>query len=416
MKKTILTIVLAALWLNSKSQTSSLTSLNLGDQLPVYLWNTALSAINKDGTQTQIKLQEFRGKLIIVDFWATWCSSCIAGFPKLETIQLEFPDQLKVLLVTDEEQSKVTSFLKKRAAQNQNLQLQTVIADSLLQKVFPHNLIPHYVWIDQTGLVVNITASDAVSSEAIKLVLKGKKSQIQQKQDLNLHKPLFTISALPEDGLKYYSILLKGNYPGLPTGVSYRDKNDTLCGIAITNSSLHYIYETATTGQLPDYNNKRIVMDSSANNALIELHKSDQWNKDNLYSYEFRIPPVQSAQLYPQMLAQLNQVTGFKGTLIKKRIPCLVLSQSKHLLKRSTAAQRLNELNDDNELTIRNSSMLALSGRLNNAFDGLVIDETGINYPVNLQVKIYPNDIEKTNNALASIGLKLLKSSRRTKI
>lgn len=55
------------------------------------------------------------GKLVYVDFWATWCRPCLQSMP--HTIQLyeEFGDQIVFIALTQEEESKVRNFLQKRS-------------------------------------------------------------------------------------------------------------------------------------------------------------------------------------------------------------------------------------------------------------------------------------------------------------
>jgi thiol-disulfide isomerase/thioredoxin len=36
----------------------------------------------------------FNGKLMILDFWATWCGACISKFPKLDSLQKKYADKL----------------------------------------------------------------------------------------------------------------------------------------------------------------------------------------------------------------------------------------------------------------------------------------------------------------------------------
>ena len=47
----------------------------------------------------QCKLSEQRGKLVLLDFWATWCQPCLAEMPAMKDIQETFGGDPKFLLV-----------------------------------------------------------------------------------------------------------------------------------------------------------------------------------------------------------------------------------------------------------------------------------------------------------------------------
>ncbi len=47
-----------------------------------------------------IKLSDFKGKVIVLDFWATWCAPCREGIPDLIEIQKEFKNQVQVIGIT----------------------------------------------------------------------------------------------------------------------------------------------------------------------------------------------------------------------------------------------------------------------------------------------------------------------------
>ncbi len=44
-----------------------------------------------------IKLSDYKGKVVIIDFWATWCGPCRRGIPDLVSIQKEFKDDLVII-------------------------------------------------------------------------------------------------------------------------------------------------------------------------------------------------------------------------------------------------------------------------------------------------------------------------------
>jgi cytochrome c biogenesis protein CcmG/thiol:disulfide interchange protein DsbE len=55
----------------------------------------AFSLISTDGKK--INLADYKGKIVILDFWATWCGPCRRGVPDLVSIQKEFKDQVTVI-------------------------------------------------------------------------------------------------------------------------------------------------------------------------------------------------------------------------------------------------------------------------------------------------------------------------------
>jgi thiol-disulfide isomerase/thioredoxin len=51
----------------------------------------------KDINGVEVKLASFKGKVILVNFWATWCGPCKVEIPDLIALQKEHPDQLVVV-------------------------------------------------------------------------------------------------------------------------------------------------------------------------------------------------------------------------------------------------------------------------------------------------------------------------------
>ncbi len=74
-----------------------LAGCNRGDH-PEQIAQAAPDFTVHNGSQT-IHLSQFRGKLVILNFWATWCAPCIDELPSLQELQKERPD-IQVLAVS----------------------------------------------------------------------------------------------------------------------------------------------------------------------------------------------------------------------------------------------------------------------------------------------------------------------------
>ena len=56
--------------------------------------------VMQDVTGREVRLSDFKGKVVILDFWATWCGPCIASFPHAQEIAARYKDQDVVLLAS----------------------------------------------------------------------------------------------------------------------------------------------------------------------------------------------------------------------------------------------------------------------------------------------------------------------------
>ena len=47
----------------------------------------------KDVDGKPVRLSDLKGKVVLVDFWATWCPPCVASFPTLRQLSREYKDR-----------------------------------------------------------------------------------------------------------------------------------------------------------------------------------------------------------------------------------------------------------------------------------------------------------------------------------
>jgi peroxiredoxin len=65
-----------------------------------------------------VKLSDFRGKVVILDFWATWCGPCIASMPHTNEVAARYKDQGVVVLAscTSDPRAAFEAWVKKNQA------------------------------------------------------------------------------------------------------------------------------------------------------------------------------------------------------------------------------------------------------------------------------------------------------------
>src|SRR5690606_28167319 len=97
-KRLIVFLAITLLLLNRHSfaqdiPNSNYRRLNIGDTVP----DISFTVCNFN--MPTAKLSDFAGRLVILDFWATWCGSCIKMFPKVDSLQKKFINKVVFILV-----------------------------------------------------------------------------------------------------------------------------------------------------------------------------------------------------------------------------------------------------------------------------------------------------------------------------
>lgn len=98
-----------------------------------------------------IKLQDFNGQVVYVDFWASWCGPCRKSFPWLNQMQQKYAAQgFKVIAVNvDSERELAANFLKENGAEfTIGYDTQGALASAFQLKGMPSSYL-----IDRSGTI-----------------------------------------------------------------------------------------------------------------------------------------------------------------------------------------------------------------------------------------------------------------------
>jgi thiol-disulfide isomerase/thioredoxin len=105
-----------------------------------------------DATGNTVSTTDLKGKVVFINFWATWCPPCLAEMPSLQSLYTQFKDSDDIVFLfmnEDDDLSKGFEYLKK---QNYDLPL-AERAGELPAEIYSGTL-PTTLILDKTGRVV----------------------------------------------------------------------------------------------------------------------------------------------------------------------------------------------------------------------------------------------------------------------
>jgi len=113
-----------------------------------------------------LRLSDFRGKAVILDFGRINCHGCLLALPKFDTLQELFRKDFQAIWVTDNSDSQIKQFLATDSIGKQ-VKIPIIAEDTVLDSTFLHMGIPYEVWVDQYGNVLSITTQRFVNYESL---------------------------------------------------------------------------------------------------------------------------------------------------------------------------------------------------------------------------------------------------------
>ncbi|MCW5911553.1 MAG: redoxin domain-containing protein [Cyclobacteriaceae bacterium] len=148
-----------------------------------------ISTVFQGPPLTEITLEKLHGKVIVLEFWATWCAPCIAAFDHLNNLVESFKDKdvAFISISTDEgsdAEKKIKSLLSK-------VPLSTwVVKDNSsrsTQTSYDANALPKTIVIDKFGLIRWIGEPKKLSEELLKEFLEENPKPIKASNGISIN-------------------------------------------------------------------------------------------------------------------------------------------------------------------------------------------------------------------------------------
>src|SRR5262249_32112939 len=110
----------------------------------------AFTAVDLD--RRSVSTDSFRGKVVILNFWATWCGPCRAEIPDLVALQERYRDTLQVIGISQDE---APPAVVKRFAVDHKINYPVVMTTAEIDKLFPGiSALPTSYIVDRDSRVV----------------------------------------------------------------------------------------------------------------------------------------------------------------------------------------------------------------------------------------------------------------------
>ena len=177
-----LAVVLAVMFLRGQDPATGSADVEAGDDghghgpLVVELLRTpvdvpAFSMTDIDGKT--ITSESLKGKVVLINFWATWCGPCVVEIPDLVKLQAKYPEQLVIVGVSEDENGEA---LVRKFAADKQINYPLVMSTPELQALFPGVVaLPTTFALDRQGKMVqkHVGLLHAEQTEALARVLSG---------------------------------------------------------------------------------------------------------------------------------------------------------------------------------------------------------------------------------------------------
>lgn len=117
----------------------------------------------------EIKLSDYLGKKVFLNFWATWCGPCTREMPSIQKIHENHPDIVILAVNCGEKTEDVKNFITKN---NYTFNILTD-ENGQISYTYSSDYIPLTLIIDENGVITNRHVGSLTEAEMLKMLNKG---------------------------------------------------------------------------------------------------------------------------------------------------------------------------------------------------------------------------------------------------
>jgi peroxiredoxin len=111
----------------------------------------------QDLSGAPVRLEDFRGKFVVLNFWATWCEPCIGEWPQIDRLAERFADRDDVVVLAisiDKAREDIAPFLERMSLSGTSTKV-LWDPEQTINKAYGSEKIPDTYFIDRDGRLIH---------------------------------------------------------------------------------------------------------------------------------------------------------------------------------------------------------------------------------------------------------------------
>lgn len=265
----------------------------------------SMSVITPNGTEKNLALSELRGKIVVIEFWATYCAPCIPSLKHFDKLQAQFGDAVKFIAISEESREKIDAFMLKKG--HDNISFATDL-NRKLNDMFYHHFIPHTVVIDQDGVVQAFCSPDEIDQfvigklinrEPVSFTMKHEYQEASYTQSTNVLQNYDQPIIINKPKNQSYKIEFSNYKEGYATEFVKESSTE----YKFINCPLTLIYQ--------------ILYDQKTSRVLLDVNDKSKYSfeNQNLYCFELSVPDYLGKNIQEVGLQQLESLFPLKSKM-----------------------------------------------------------------------------------------------------